>query len=95
VRSPLAETGSFELVDQGHHGARIDPHRRADLLLDRTLSRTKEVQHRKERGSEADGLERRGCLGVRRAPEAKEQLAGELRDLGVGCSGHARGSLHI
>jgi hypothetical protein len=83
MRSPLREAGALELVDQRDHRAGIDPHRRSDLLLNRRVSRPKKAEHCEKRGRQADRLERRGGLRVRGAPEAEEQLAGELGDLGV------------
>ena len=38
VRPALGQAGTLELVDNGDHRARVDPHRRTDLLLDRSFS---------------------------------------------------------
>ena len=44
VRPALGESGGFELVDQRHHRAGVDPHRRADLLLNRPFIRPEHVE---------------------------------------------------
>src|SRR5687768_9971321 len=84
MRSSLGEAGALEVVYQGDHRAGVDTDRSADLLLDRQSLRQEVVEHREEGGRETDRFERGRGLGVRRTPEAEEELPRELGDGRIG-----------
>jgi hypothetical protein len=52
--SPLGQPRTFEFVDQLDHGAWIDAHVGAQLLLDSPFTRAEDVEQREQRGREAN-----------------------------------------
>ena len=83
-RAALGQTPALELIDQQHHRAAIDAHRRAKLLLVCSLAGPDDVDEPEQGRRQADGLERARRAGVRCPPEPEEELTGELGD---GCCG--------
>jgi hypothetical protein len=87
-RAAPGKPGGFELVDERDDRARVDAHRRADLLLDCSFACAEDVEQGKQRRRQADRLERLRDARMRGAPEPEEQLSGELGDLEVGGGFH-------
>jgi AcrR family transcriptional regulator len=84
VGPAFGEALGFELVDEHDHRAAVDAHLRADLLLYRARASPERVEQREQGGCQTDRLESFGRAGMRRAPQAEEELAGKVGDAAVG-----------